>query len=238
MGDIIIPISVYKTVDIFGLPGQEYHEDCGGKIRHKIFCELHPNDEAPAKYSAMGVGELLIPIGPEIRDELLNRKCAFDIVGIHPLKKITEYLGTSNMLPIETYEIAPQKSQIKSIVGLQSDMLHTLFYRMKVRKVFLIAKVPLGGMERYAAILPNGRVIVLAYNEEVRQPEEWSGFINSDLSTRFDSVMSKLTDEYPQLSLQSFTMKIKEWIMSKIQPAPKSTPRTNPKKQLTKKVSA
>lgn len=241
VGDVIVPIAIYKTVDVFGLPGQQYHQDCGGKIRQSTFCELHPEDETPVIYSAIGIGDMLLPVGPEVRDTLLERKCAFEVVSAHPLKAISDVLGTMDMLPMETYEIAPQKTKIVPAFGLQNDLLHTLLSRMKTRKLFLMCRVGLCGMQRYAMLMPTGRLIVLAYNEEVRQSEDWSGEVNREMSIRFDSVFNRITDEYPKLSLEVFNLRIREWITAQISDArkPKREQKSrNPKKNAKKKVSA
>src|SRR5690554_4173299 len=89
LGVVTMPIAVYKASDDFGLPGSLYHQDCGGKVHQKRFCEIHTEDEELVVFSGIAVDDRIVPIGPDLRNELLERKSAFEVVSAHPLSQLS-----------------------------------------------------------------------------------------------------------------------------------------------------
>ena len=210
LGRLTIPVSIYKTVDLFGLEGHRYHEGCGGKIREKMFCEIHPDEEEVVTFTGIEIGDRVVAIGSEVRNSLLDRKALFIVKSIHKLSELPDLLVSNTVVPICMYEVAPQ--QVGSPVAqIHHNALFTLLDRLKVKKSFLLCNVALAGMYRPAILLHSGQLYPLLYREEVRDFAEWNGEVDKELTKFLNSTFGKMTNGFPRLSLVTYRKKVEAW---------------------------
>lgn len=235
VGVINLPIAVYKARDEFGLPGSLFHQDCGGKVRQKQFCEIHPDDEEIVVFSGIAVDDRIVPIGPELRNELLERKAAFEVVSAHPMSKLSSWITYGGIIPQAIYQIAPNRNKVQSVEDANHRLLATLLNRLEKKKVFLLCTIGMGGMKRYGILLAGGLFYTLTYREELREEIDWDGDVDPAIGSAIDGVLDKITTgDLPEISMQPIQKRVAAWIESLTAPIKKPR-KSNPKKRTARK---
>lgn len=217
MGNIRMPINVYKAQDNFGLSASEFHKDCTGRIRYSKRCELHPDDQTPIIESCVETEHGRKILDAEVRDMLFDRKASMTYVENYPLRSLAFYF---DYFPAEVYRVGVSNNAL-------SNSLYTLLETMKKYKVFLLVTIGIGGMKRYAILLPSGVLIALAYNEEIRERPYPFGTIDKTVKESLEDIFNLPRKHFPNLSLLEYKQRIMDWIMP---PKPAKNPRSNPKK--------
>ena len=197
IGDINIPVSIYKSADVFGLEGHLYHYECGGKIRQRLFCEQHPELEEVVTYTGLEVGGEIIPVDASLRNSLLDRKVGFEHVGTYRLTALAPFMTERELVPMCHYRIcSPQNKNIDpSVSELNASVLSTLSHRLLAKKMFLLVTIGLGGVKRYGIIMPNMDLYLLFYPQELREeipcviPENDSRNLSAHISAVLDETL-------------------------------------------------
>lgn len=185
MGLITIPVKIYKTFDELGLSGETFHDGCSkdglsdGKIRQPTKCEEHPDLDFPATYSGIRIGNRIVPLTPEVRRSLYMGDCPFEVVSSHRLSGLANMFVDGSLHIHGNYEMCSTN---------QDTTFEILLDRLRIKKRFLLLSGPIGKMKRYSILLPNGRLLSLFYDEEIRA-------MKADHSVRIYDARSKLMDE-------------------------------------------
>lgn len=232
---VSIPISLFHCYDAYGLSGQLFHADCGGKIREKRYCELHPELDEVVSFSAIAVGDKLVPLDSELKNRLLERNASFTVHSAHKMNALADLLSDRSLVPIQTLELAPQTT--KDVDAALNNALWTLLDRMRIKKRFLLCSVGVCGMNRYGVLLPSGQFIVTAYQEELRERVQVCGKKIPDLAKRIDQFLISDWDFPAELSLATYRERVWNFFNEVVLSAAKK-PRRNKKKQLTDKEMA
>ncbi len=232
IGNVKIPISIYGTVDLFGIEGHLYHEDCNGKIRESRYCEVHPNLPGPVSFSGIDIGGEIVKVDSELRNTLLDRKAPFVVRSAHKLATLGNLMSDGLVMPLFMFEVAPQ-APTDPKMSLHHNALITLFNCMEKKKVFLLCSVGLAGINRRAILLPGGLLYVLTYQEELREFIEYDGEIDKALSKFIDEFLTtKSSTTVPTISLSVYRKRVAAWFQEILTPiAPVKKPKSNPKKQ-------
>lgn len=218
IGNIRMPISVYKAQDTFGMSASEFHKDCAGRIRYTKRCELHPDDPTPIIESCIEVDGGRKVLNSEVRDTLFDRKASMEFVASYPLRELAFYF---EYFPVEVYRVGMKNSML-------SNGLYTLLETMKKQKVFLLVTIGISGMKRFAILLPSGVLVALAYKEEIREFDYPLGAIDNNIKDSLNEIFAQPRKHFPNLSLMEYKQRIMDWIKP---PAPATkTARRNPKK--------
>jgi hypothetical protein len=211
VGTVRIPIKVYvgSDDDTLNVPGSLYHVDCHAKIRESQFCEKGHNEDI-LNYSAVMVGDELVPISSQIRDELLDRKLPLRVVSAHPLSLIPELMSNGTMVPVGYYRVLDMENKF-----IGSDTLVTLLDRLSKKKRFLLIQGPISGPDRYAILMPNGAIYPLAYQEELREFPTIMGGVDREHAKAIDEGLKALEADFPTLTAALIIARIQAWFKAK-----------------------
>ena len=216
IGNVRLPINIYKIQDTFGISASEFHKDCGGKIRYTKRCDKHPDDPTPIIESCILTDSGLKVVDSNVRDELLDRKAPMTYIGNYPLRELAFY---QDYFPAEAYRIG--------VPDVLANSVHTLLESMRKHRIFLLVTVGLSSMKRFAILLPSGILVTLAYTEEIRENPPVFGDTDKNLKADLEAVFSQPRKHLPSFSLILYRRRIAEWLLP---PQVTKKPRTNPKK--------
>ena len=204
LGTFQMPVRLYKTTDVLGLSGKLFHDGCGGKIRQWKTCELHPNTEDPATFSGMEIGNKIVPLTQQLKEQLFDGNTEFRAIGAFKLSQFTQLTIERAIVPVDFLEVTPEKFFEKAF--------STLLDRLRVRKQFLLVKFAKDNMRRFGIFLPNGIMVPVKYSEELRElhfsPVESDKKFGRLLNAELDKLES---DDFPELSADDITQRIQSW---------------------------
>lgn len=204
IGQMKIPIRLYKANDRIGLSGQLFHDGCNGKIRQYKTCEDHPDLAFPATFSGVQIADTIVRIDPITKRNLLFGDCLMDAVCVYPLKHFADLVANGTLIPSATYQLAPEDHF--------EDFLGTFLDRLRVAKSFLLVTFPEGTIRRYALVFPTGTLMSVLYEEEVRERIFEPTKPRSDLRRDFDHLISQYkTDRFPRLSAEDILVRLESW---------------------------
>lgn len=214
-----IPVKIYKGYEPIQLHGQSFHEACSdldGKIRQHKRCELHPDMEFPAVYSAIMLADesgmpLQAKLTKETRAALLGASdCNLEVVSSHKLNTIGQMLLEQRFVSDGVYQIGPQE--------FSGNNLALLLSRLTFRKRFLLLTCPIQNTKRYMLLLPNGQIFALLYQEEIRALKfDIAGMTsqnsNKENARKIDALLEEYSQEsIPALSAADILARIQNWI--------------------------
>lgn len=228
IGAVVIPVKVYTAHHQFKFSGHYYHDDCGERIVSPFQCPVH-EDETPIFYSGIQIGDKIVKIPSELRDELLERKDPISVIGTMKMSDLPEFL--LDTVVVGNYFVEPQG--LDDIRSPHANALQSLFDKLRQRKRLLVVTLGISGLKRYALMFPNGRLSTLSYTEELVEGSNWQGNPTREMNGHMlRYVDSSLVYPVP-LSLKSIAKRVDAWLSSHM-PAP----RQNTKKKSVAKEKA
>ena len=91
---------------------------------------------------------------------------------------------------------------------------YTLLARLRVKKRYLLVKVGLGGLSRYAIVLPSGMMYTLSYVEEMREQLGVTGSTNRESAAYVDTILEKIDAPLYMPSLADIDAGVTSWFVS------------------------
>lgn len=217
IGDLTIPICLYKANDRMGLSGQLFHEGCGGKIRQWKTCELHPNTPDPATFSGVMIGEEIVELDKQIKTDLLGGNCNIDAVCAAPMRQLHTLLIDRTVVPNTTYQMAPQEHF--------EQVFSTFLDRLRISRNFLLVTFPEGSTKRYGILFSSGVFMSLFYEEEIREQKFEFTSPRPELKKHYDALISSYqVRDFPRLTGLEILERVEAWYQSIILKITRSRP--------------
>lgn len=222
-GVVTVPVKVYKGFSSYQLDTHRYYP-CGTQMKMSAFCPVH-EDGCGEAFSGMQIGDKIVPVPPEFRDELLGKRTNMTIKSYIAMRDLHHLLMET--MVVENYRVMPDG--IDDVDTTHRTMFGALLRAMRRRNRALHVVVGLGGLERNAILLPDGRLLALSYQEEMIVFPGWSGPNISQVNGYMLNFIDGLVEmKNYRFTLSKITSSVENWIASF------NKPRTNPKKSNTK----
>lgn len=237
VGAIEIPVKVYVAANPYEFGGHLYHMDCNERIQQPRWCPEHgfgEEDDPIVAYSAIEVAGKLVSVPDSIRDSLLGRKDPITIISAIPQKELATMMmhGT---FPVGAYYMEPEG--IGEIKSPNLAAFKALLLKLGQRNRMLLVTLGVGGLKRYAVLLPSGMLYTLNYKEELRERFYWDADPATDLrSYMLDFVDKKSDESVGKFSLKRISNAVDKWLES-LTPAPRRG-RKKSTETTTRKVEA
>jgi hypothetical protein len=160
--------------------------------------------EYPPTYSAVPVGTIFVRLSREIRKELLGGDCDFSVVSSHPINSLPPLMAENSVVACGQYQLAPERFNERAF--------STLLSRLRVKKTFLLLTAPIGNTKRFAILLPNGALIALLYEEEIRPHRFEESDTDRDIARAIDQGIAEIKSEFPKLSAKPILRRVENYI--------------------------
>lgn len=218
---ISLPIFVYKKTSVLKKADTHMHHAVdGGRIYYNRICDRCQENVPLYEVEKMVVTENgMVSVTKEEIDEIFNEtQTSVSVICTLPAKKVNEYLSKEIMVPKEAYQIVAFRPDTKSPpLKAHETILKSLLTALTSNKQVLMVSAFLGQMQRNAVLFPNGTMLALCWEEELRETIPWQheDGVSKEMVDGFKAIFKSVEAEMANIPSTDSFDKMAEFLESK-----------------------
>lgn len=199
-GDVEIPVKIYKARDDYKLDSSLFHDDCPKPISR---ADVHIDEEEQKaaivdSFPAIEAGKEKKGISSAEKKGLLGANEPIEIECSVNLSEVGSAFANGLLTPIESYFVLPENYN-KPNGEYNRVAFASLLSKMRFRNRALMLLLGIGGIQRYALLMPNGRLFTLSYGEEFREVPAYSAHIDRSVSSQALALLDDTYSSVPEI---------------------------------------
>lgn len=216
-GLVNVPVACYSGKEDFGVKRSEYTAE-GHKVGRKQFDKETGADVAYSDIVKMfEVDGQIVPLSDDEIDAIIQPvKGVAEVRAFVPLA----HLVAGTYLPDGVMQIRPaneKSGKVKRPNPATEKAFALLMEAMKAEGVFALVHLAQRGKPVYAAILPDGRMLTLLHDEQVRAPLPMPDLVLSDAEVEMGRrLISALREDDAPVLCDEATVKVQEYAQAKV----------------------